>query len=212
MKEKIAILGGGNIGKAIAKGLLASGEIPAKNLLVTDLNLHYLDDLKAEGIAVTKDNIMAVRSSEIVIICVQPTQVTDLIAEIRDAIDPDKQIVAFVIAAYEVKDILELIGKPVNVVRVMPNTAIAIRESMTCLATHEGGNGALEKIQSIFDHLGTTMVIQEKLMGRAFNTNYEEELKAFEAAGGHEKHCPEVVRTSAEKVMEVLLEEGLVEA
>ena len=167
MKEKIAILGGGNIGKAIAKGLLASGEIPAKNLLVTDLNLHYLDDLKAEGIAVTKDNIMAVRSSEIVIICVQPTQVTDLIAEIRDAIDPDKQIVAFVIAAYEVKDILELIGKPVNVVRVMPNTAIAIRESMTCLATHEGGNGALEKIQSIFDHLGTTMVIQEKLMGAA---------------------------------------------
>ena len=54
--------------------------------------------------------------------------------------------------------------------------------------------------------------IQEKLMGRAFNTNYKEELEAFEAAGGHDKHCPQVVRTAAEKVMEVLLEEGLVEA
>ena len=167
MKEKIAILGGGNIGKAIAKGLLASGKFPAKNLVVTDLNLAYLEDLKADGIAVTKDNIKAVRSSEIVILCVQPTQVTDLIAEIKDAIDPDKQIVAFVIAAYEVNDIRELIGKPVNVVRVMPNTAIAIRESMTCLSTHEGGESAMEKIKAIFDHLGTTMVIREKLMGAA---------------------------------------------
>jgi pyrroline-5-carboxylate reductase len=49
----------------------------------------------------------------------------------------------------------------------MPNTAIAIRESMTCLTTHKGGEAALEKIQSIFDHLGTTMVIREKLMGAA---------------------------------------------
>ena len=167
MKEKIAILGGGNIGKAIAKGLLASGKYPAENLVVTDLNLRYLDDLKADGIAVTTDNNKAVGSSEIVILCVQPTQVTDLVAEIKDAIDPDKQIVAFVIAAYEVNDIRELIGKPVDVVRVMPNTAIAIRESMTCLATHEGGEGALERIKAIFDHLGTTMVIREQLMGAA---------------------------------------------
>jgi pyrroline-5-carboxylate reductase len=167
MKEKIAILGGGNIGKAIAKGLLASDKYPAENLIVTDLNISYLDDLLADGIAVTTDNIKAVRGSDIVILCVQPTQVTDLIAEIKDAIDPDKQVIAFVIAAYEINDIRELIGKPVNVVRVMPNTAIAIRESMTCLATHEGGEGALEKIKVIFDHLGTTMVIGEKLMGAA---------------------------------------------
>jgi len=167
MKKKIAILGGGNIGKAIAKGLLASGKFLAENLVVSDLNLSYLDDLKADGIAVTNNNNKAVRSSEIVILCVQPTQVTDLIAEIRDAIDPDKQIVAFVIAAYEVNDIRELIGKPVNVVRVMPNTAIAIRESMTCLSTHEGGESAMEKVESIFNHLGTTMVIREKLMGAA---------------------------------------------
>lgn len=167
MKEKIAILGGGNIGKAIAKGLLASGNYPAENLLVTDLNLSYLDELKADGISVTTDNIEAVRSSEIVILCVQPTQVTDLISEIKDAIDPENQILAFVIAAYEVNDIRELIGKHVKVVRVMPNTAIAIRESMTCLSTHEGAEKALDKIKSIFDHLGTTMVIREKLMGAA---------------------------------------------
>lgn len=167
MKEKIAILGGGNIGKAIARGLLVSGEFPAENLVVTDLNLRYLDDLKADGIIVTTDNISAVSSSDIVILCVQPTQVADLVAQIKDAIDPEKHIVAFVIAAYEVNDIRKLIGKPARVVRVMPNTAIAIRESMTCLSSHEGAEDALEKIKAIFDHLGTTMVIREKLMGAA---------------------------------------------
>ncbi|MCK4852946.1 MAG: pyrroline-5-carboxylate reductase [Bacteroidales bacterium] len=167
MKEKIAILGGGNIGKAIAKGLLASGKYPAENLAVTDLNLRYLDDLREDGIDVTTDNNKAVRGSDIVILCVQPTQVTDLISEIKDTIDPDKQIIAYVIAAYEINDIRELIGNAVKVVRVMPNTAIAIRESMTCLATHEGSDGALEKIQEVFDQLGTTLVIQEKLMGAA---------------------------------------------
>ena len=50
MKEKIAILGGGNIGKAIVKGLLASGNYPAENLVVSDLNIHYLDDLKGDPI------------------------------------------------------------------------------------------------------------------------------------------------------------------
>ncbi len=74
---------------------------------------------------------------------------------------------SFVVAAYEVGDIQELIGDQVPVVRVMPNTAIAIRESMTCLATNDGGDMALKKVESIFDQLGSTMVIREKLMGAA---------------------------------------------
>ncbi len=167
MKEKIAILGGGNIGKAIVKGLLASGKYPAENLVVTDLNLRYIDDLREDGIEVTTDNNKAVRASDIVILCVQPTQVKDLIAEIKDTIDPEKQIIAYVVAAYEINDIQELIAKPVHVVRVMPNTAIAIRESMTCLAIHKGSEDALEKVRAIFEPLGSTMVIREELMGAA---------------------------------------------
>jgi pyrroline-5-carboxylate reductase len=93
--------------------------------------------------------------------------VKDLIREIRDSLDPKQHVFSFVVAAYEVQDIRELIGEGMPVVRVMPNTAIAIRESMTCLATHKGSDGALEKVQMIFDQLGSTMVIREKLMGAA---------------------------------------------
>ncbi len=167
MKEKIAILGGGNIGKAIASGLLASGRTGASDLIVTRRNTVYLEDLKQLGVSVTRDNAKAVKDASMVIVCVQPTQVKDLVDEIRDAIDPDKNVIAYVVAAYAVQDIRDMIAVPVPVVRVMPNTAIAIRESMTCLATHEGSDGALEKVQAIFDQLGSTMVIREKLMGAA---------------------------------------------
>lgn len=167
MKQKIAILGGGNIGKAIARGLVVSGKTAARDIMVTRRNLAQLEDLKQQGITVTSDNAEAVGQSSMIIICVQPTQVKDLFSEIHEAVDPERHIIAYVIAAYTVEDIRDLIGGRVNVVRVMPNTAIAIRESMTCLATHEGSDGALEKVKEIFDQLGSTMVIRERLMEAA---------------------------------------------
>jgi pyrroline-5-carboxylate reductase len=167
MKQKIAILGGGNIGKAIANGLLASSKMEASDIVVTDLNMNRLDELKQKGIEVTSDNAEALGKSGVIILCVQPTQVKDLMDQIRTSLDPDKHILAYVVAAYEIQDIRDLAEVPIPVVRVMPNTAIAIQESMTCLATHEGSDGALEKVQEIFDQLGTTMVIRERLMGAA---------------------------------------------
>ncbi len=167
MKDKIAILGGGNIGKAIANGLLASGETAAADIIVTRRNLSNLSELKELGVRVTSDNKEAVKAASLIIICVQPTQVKDLITEIHSEIDSKKHVISYVIAAYEVEDIQKMIDVGAPVVRVMPNTAIAIRESMTCLATHEGGEAALEKVKAIFDQLGSTLVIREKLMGAA---------------------------------------------
>lgn len=167
MKEKIAILGGGNIGRAIARGLLESGETKAGDLFVTRRNPGRLEDLKQKGVATGNNNVEAVKKAGMIILCVQPTQVEELIKQIRGELDPGKHTLAYVVAAYEVQDIRKLLGKKIPVVRVMPNTAIAIRESMTCLATHEGSDGALAKVKEIFDLLGNTMVISEKLMGAA---------------------------------------------
>jgi pyrroline-5-carboxylate reductase len=167
MKKKIAILGGGNIGKAIANGLIESGKYTASDLVVTRRNIRALDGMKEKGMEVTNDNVKAVKSSSLVILCVQPGQVCELIEEIKDAMDPGNHIVASIITAYEVKVLRELFGKELPIVRVMPNTAIAIRESMTCLATENRENGVLERVKEIFDQLGTTLVITERLMSAA---------------------------------------------
>ena len=167
MKKKIAILGGGNIGKAIANGLLASRKYTSEDLIITRRNVILLDDMKEKGVKTTTNNAKAVAEASLVILCVQPGQVSDLIMEIRDHMDLDKHIVASVITAYEVKDLLQLFEKELPIVRVMPNTAISIRESMTCLATESKENGALELVKEVFDLLGTTLIITESLMSAA---------------------------------------------
>ncbi len=167
MKKKIAILGGGNIGKAIANGLIESGQYQASDLVITRRNIKALDDMKEKGVDVTSDNAGAVSGSSLVILCVQPGQISELIKEIKEVTDPKNHIVASIITAYEVKDLKDLFGKDLPIVRVMPNTAIAIRESMTCLATESRENGVLEKVKEVFDELGTTLVISESLMSAA---------------------------------------------
>jgi C_GCAxxG_C_C family probable redox protein len=54
--------------------------------------------------------------------------------------------------------------------------------------------------------------IQEKIFGRAYNTNFPDELKAFEEAGGHTEKCPNVVKEAASKTMELLVESKLINA
>ena len=60
--------------------------------------------------------------------------------------------------------IKELAGKNVQVVRAMPNTAIAIQESMTCLASDTKTNDGLAIAKKIFDSVGKTLIIEEDLI------------------------------------------------
>jgi pyrroline-5-carboxylate reductase len=66
-----------------------------------------------------------------------------------------------------IEQLQQAIGKPVPVIRAMPNTAIAIQQSMTCLS-HAGTTKAqLDYIQELFGQLGKTVLIDEKLMDAA---------------------------------------------
>jgi len=56
------------------------------------------------------------------------------------------------------------LGDEVEIIRVMPNTAIAIKESMTCISTDKVESKGLEIAKQIFDSLGKTLVIAEDLM------------------------------------------------
>lgn len=166
MKDtNISILGGGNLGASIAKGLIAANFIQPSNITVTRRRSHLLDDLKKEGIQVTKDNKEAVKSAEIVIISVKPHQIVELLEVIKSVLTSDRHVVVSTVSGVTIKEITNVIGE-IPVYRAMPNTAIAIRESMTCIASN-GDNGHLDEIVEIFNQLGITKIITEELMGAA---------------------------------------------
>jgi len=162
--KTIAIIGGGNIGSAIGKGLLLSGQFSADKIIITRRNIDLLKSFKEKGCLVSSDNRDAVRRSNIVIIAVLPQQLKDLLNEISPELIPEKHVVLSVVSGVTSSEIVRLIGKNLQVVRVMPNIAISIRESMTCIASKTASKESLDLTKQIFDLMGTTFLINEEQM------------------------------------------------
>ena len=164
--SKIAIIGGGNLGRAIAEGFLKSGEIPPGNLTVTRRRTEFLQDMEGRGVQVTKNNIDAVRNSDVIFLSVKPFQAIDILREIKPYMNESKTFVSMV-AAIGIQQLQTELGDEIALFRAMPNTAIALQESMTCISTNGASDERKEKVLSLFNMLGETVVIPDELMGAA---------------------------------------------
>ncbi|MEE2669251.1 MAG: pyrroline-5-carboxylate reductase [Gemmatimonadota bacterium] len=160
----LAILGCGNLGKALARGLVRSGTLLPDRIQVTRRNPDGLEDLAAEGFPVGTDNIAAIRASETVLIAVQPQQIADLLDQLCDELDPARHTVISVVSGVPVSQLREMIPAPIPVVRAMPNTAVSIGESMTCLSADSDSMSGLEEAEALFKGVGLTLRIQDEMM------------------------------------------------
>jgi pyrroline-5-carboxylate reductase len=167
INKKIAIIGGGNIGMSIAQGLLKSNTFGKSDITITRVPSQSLSDIKSLGFNATHDNILAIKDADFVLFAVQPRQGASLLKSLKEFLKPKKQTIISVISALNFEDIEKYIGQDFTLVRIMPNTAISICESMTCIATNNPGSKKFEEVKSIFDNLGTTLVIDEKMMAAA---------------------------------------------
>lgn len=160
----LSILGGGNIGQAMAKGFVASGKLSAGKIIITRRKPYVLEPFAKQGFVIGSDNVSAVKNSDVVIIAVQPQQLIGLLQEIRSEIHPEQHTIISVVSGVNCTEIIKQIEKEVSVVRAMPTMAVAIRESMTCLASKNASKEALDMATSLFDLAGKTMVIDEEQM------------------------------------------------
>ncbi|BDS15360.1 pyrroline-5-carboxylate reductase [Aureispira anguillae] len=163
----IAILGGGNLGSAIAQGLYKSKQYQAANIFVTRNKIERLAHLKTEGIQVGKDNNFAVQEAQIIIIAVKPYKVKDIIAEIRQDLDPKKHILVSVATGITTSEITQMVGFELPIFRAMPNTAIEIQESITCICSKHANTTQKTQISELFNLLGIAVTINEELMEAA---------------------------------------------
>ena len=166
MDKKIAIIGGGNLGTAIAEGLLASGFSRAEDIIITKRNTSTLSYMESQGVEVSRDNSYAVRKSSLVILAVKPFQIKEILESIRPELNSGHLLVS-VITGITIRDIEETIGLTIPVFRSMPNTAIAIRESMTCLSYINAAEADIQYVSALFSTVGKVVKIDEKLMNAA---------------------------------------------
>ncbi len=164
--KKIAIIGAGNMGGAIAVGLLKSGFVPAADICIADRKDSILKEMSESGLSVSKDNCSAAKNADVVIVAVKPYHIEHVIAEIKKELTPDKIFIS-IVAGVGIDDLEKMAGEDIPIFRVMPNTAIALQESLTCISAN--GNTELHKqfVMELFDNLGKTIEIPEELMAAA---------------------------------------------
>ena len=160
----IAVLGAGNIGSAIARGLVKAGLVPPAHVTLTRRKAERLEAYKQGGFNACTDNREALQDAGFVVIAVTPQQLNGLLSEIRDAVDPQRHTIISVVSGATIAEIRSQLGSTVPIIRAMPNTAIAIQESMTCLSTDDTNAETLPLVKRMFDALGRTLVIDEALM------------------------------------------------
>ena len=168
---KIAILGGGNIGLSLAKGLVKAGKYKAEEIVITRKSKERLAEVSKLGYSVTDDNAAAVSSAELIVIAVLPQQLNDLLKTISTKLDVTNHLIVSVVSGVSTGDICNHLGKNVQVVRAMPNTAIAIGASMTCLGSSNASEKNMSIVQSLFETVGEVSRIHEDLMTSATALN-----------------------------------------
>lgn len=164
--QTIAIIGAGNIGRALIGGLLRRHELAPEQIRATRRNPTALEALRAEfpGIQATSNNLLAVRDATLVVLAVKPQNAREVIEEIRAHVQPEALMLS-VLAGLTTSTIERLFGRTLPVVRAMPNTPALVDEGATALAA--GAHAQPEHLalcRQIFEAVGKVEIVPEYLM------------------------------------------------
>jgi pyrroline-5-carboxylate reductase len=167
MLNKIGIIGGGNLGSAIAEGLIQSGYLSPGHILITRRSVDQLHQLERKGAMVSSNNEDALEYAPLVILAVKPFQVEEVLTRLKGKFKKGKHVLVSVVTGVSIQQLSSLVPEGIPIVRAMPNTAIAIRESMTCLSAKDLNADQFQEILEMFNQLGSAVKIDEKLMDAA---------------------------------------------
>ncbi|MEF9932141.1 MAG: pyrroline-5-carboxylate reductase dimerization domain-containing protein [Bacteroidales bacterium] len=169
---KITIIGTGNIGSAVAIGLSKSNITTAEDITCSDLKQENLDKILAveKRLKTTVNACDAIHDADIIIIAVKPWMVEKSINQIKEHLNPAKQIIISFAAGIDfikMSRYFEINGsneKTPALFRVTPNIAIEVQSSLTFISSFKATAQQEEMVISVFNQLGSAILIDEGLM------------------------------------------------
>lgn len=162
---KIAIIGAGAMGGAMADGFIKSGAVKPANISVANPTAQKLEHFAVQGASVTTDNKTAAEGADIVIIAVKPWLVEQVVNELKPVLNYTRQTVITVAAGISGSQFTAWLKKDDAVPQtfiVIPNTAIAVLASMTFIVPVNATADTTTTIKALFDNVGQTMVTDER--------------------------------------------------
>ncbi len=164
---KAAIIGGGNIGMALAEGLIRAHACDAADIIITRRSASSLASLAEKGFHVSTDNAGAIENADAIFICVLPQQLDEALSQLKPAINLQKQLLVSVVTGAHTQVFRDKLGADLRIVRAMPNTAMRVGESMTCLSAVNATQEDIAMVENIFNTMGQSILINEDMMSAA---------------------------------------------
>jgi pyrroline-5-carboxylate reductase len=163
--KRVAVLGAGKIGGILLKALLEKGLLSAETTCATVAHEDRARCLTEQlGVPVGTDDLAAVRGAEIVLVCVKPQVVQEVMEQIRPKVGRDQLIIS-VAASVSTSQIEKALGADVPVIRAMPNTPCVLGVGMTALCKGKFASPRhVEMASALFNVVGRTVVVDEKHM------------------------------------------------
>ena len=165
---KTTIIGAGAMGGALAEGLLLSGAVAASDLTIADPMEAALQRFEGSGASVTTDNAAAASGADTLFIVVKPWLVKQVIEGLLPTISGKRLTIVVIAAGVPSADICEWLHTESNsqftLFLAIPNTAIAVMQSMTFLVPAVATATDTEAMKALFDEVGQCIVTEERLL------------------------------------------------
>jgi len=164
--KKIAIIGGGNMGMALASGVLQTKWANPERIMIAEPLKEKLEKAKgmARGIKTSYSNTDAAAWADVILLSVKPQIMAHVLGDIKPAMK-DSRLVISVAAGITTSYIEKMLGGKVPVIRAMPNIAAVVRESATAICTGKYANeDHLNIARHIFESVGIVVDVEEDLM------------------------------------------------
>ena len=163
-KPKIVVIGVGNMGAAIVRGLIDASVTAPENVIIFDPDREKMDRLNSElGVTVSDSLEAAVEHNiRVVLVAVKPQMIDGVLDSLSHFIKQDSLVIS-IAAGISTTQLLDRLGKDKRVIRAMPNAAAMVGQSATALC--KGGmadDEDLETAMELFNAVGSTVCVDEK--------------------------------------------------
>lgn len=164
-KTRVAVLGAGKIGTIILQAMFDKNLLAKQNVHATVQHAEKVKTVrKSLGVATSNDNVEAVRGADIVLICVKPQTVGQVLEQIAPVVTK-KQLLISVAASVPTEFMEKRLPIEARIVRAMPNTPSMLGSGMTAICKGKFAQATdLDLAKTLFDTVGRTVIVDEKHM------------------------------------------------
>ncbi len=166
----IGIIGTGNMGSALING--AVKVFGKEEVVFYDPIEEKRKNVSTEyGILACKNNTELVKICNVIVLAVKPQVVFNVLEEIRPSFGNDNKTVISIVAGLSIEKLATALDHKAEIVRVMPNTPALVGAGMSALAFADDFKGDRESTLKLFETVGETVVLPEKLINAAIVAN-----------------------------------------